>query len=163
MAISVITITDEREELVDFSDPYFFGKVDVLIRKDNISEFAGIHTKEELIAKKRLGTQMGTLMVAFLKSISEDNEIFTQRTWDELINSLLNGDVDAVVINRTGARSYMKQHENLATLPHIELYSTDYGVAVKKGNTSLFRHINKTLEKLKKSGQYDELVEEYLN
>ncbi len=162
MAISVITIRDDRKERVNFSDPYFSDEVAVLVRKDD-DTFEGIDTKEELGAKKRIGTQGNTLTEILAVDIAGDNPVSLVRTWDEAVNELILNRVDAVIINGAGARNYVKKYNSLSILPGIEITSTDYGIIMKKGKNKILNDVNKTLEKLKDSGEYDWLVEAYIN
>lgn len=161
MAISVITIRDDRKKIVDFSEPYYSDAISVLVRKDDLS-FEDIHTKEELSLNKKIGTQAHTLTADLLSEMVGD-DAFLFRTWDEAVSELLRGRVDAIIMNGAGARNYASKNDKLTTLSHIKLESIDYGVAVKKGNAKLLNSINKTLDSLHKSGEYDKLVEEYMN
>ena len=61
IAIAGITITDEREEIVDFSDPYYDSGLRILVRKDNDQ----IKKLDDLEGKK-VGTKIGSTSYDFL-------------------------------------------------------------------------------------------------
>ncbi len=161
MAISVITVTEDRKKIVDFSEPYLADAAVLLIRKDDTG-FSYVHTKAFLGANKRIGSQTNTITAALALAIADDNPVSLPATWNESITELLNNKVDSVIINGFGARNYMKKHDNLVIHNNITFDNIEYAVAVKKGNTKLLKDINKTLEKLKNSGEYDKLLDEYI-
>ncbi len=161
MAISLLAITDERKNIVDFSDVYFSDDTIVLVKKSDIEAFEGIDTKEGLRDKK-LSTLSGTLLEEYALEIASDNEPLIFNMLDLSVEALLEGEVDGVIITTLGARGYMSKYSELMILPNIEINSTKCGVAVKKGNNRLLKEVNRIMKKLINSGEYANLVQKYM-
>ncbi len=159
MAISGMTITEERRKNVDFSDQYYEASQVVLIRKDDES-FANIKTKEELGAQKSLGAQFGTTGSELAGEISQN--VVELKSCELVVMELMNKKVDAVIIDKEPAKAFMSKNENLVILP-INFDAEYYGIAVKKGNEKLLSVINDTINELVASGEYKRLVEEHIN
>lgn len=162
MAICGITITDERKTALDFSIPYYEASLVVLINKDDTS-FSQIRTKEELGRTKKLAAASLTTSFLAAKEIAGQENIVEFKSWNNVIDELLNKKVDAVIIDRGAARAFSTKHDRLSILSHIEFDSEYYGIAVDKGNSELIDSINATISRLINSGQYSRLVEEYIN
>ncbi len=162
MAVSVMSITDERKKLIDFSDSYYSVPQILMIRSDDES-FDDITTKEEVGQTKSLGTLAGTTGVASATQIAGDNHVLEFNSWPLAFSELLNKNVDALVVDGSIAKSFLSRYQGQLRIVPIEIASEDYAIAVKKGNTKLLNSINSTISKLKSSGQYDKLVETYVD
>ncbi len=160
MAISVITVTEERKKLVDFSKPYFSDPQLVIVRDDDYS-FDEATIDSSVWQTKILSSRGGTTGVLTAEELSGGNAVISGNTWDTLIRELLSKRVDAVVMDGMIANSVILEYNGIKILP-LELNVQNYGVAVKKGNTKLLNSINKTIDNLKASGEYNRLVEEYI-
>ncbi len=162
MAISVISITEERKNIIDFSESYYTVPQIIMIRADDES-FDEIFTKEELGKNKKLGSLIGTTGVTSALEIAGDNPVLEFNSWPSAFSELLNKKVDALVVDGSIAKSFLSRYEGQLRIIPIEIASEDYAVAVKKGNTKLLNSINTTINKIKSSGQYDKLVENYID
>ncbi len=156
MAVSSITITDERKKTILFSDPYYLAGQIVTVRKDNDS----ITSKDDL-AGKTIGGQIGTT------GIIEANKIpgAKVKTFDEVgfaFQDLMNGQLDAVMADYPVAKGYvLKNKDALKTVGPI---FTDeyYGIAICKKNAHLVPKINAALKELKDEGFLDTLDKKWV-
>ena len=154
--ISAATITAERAETVNFSDPYFDAGQAITVRADETE----IETPEDL-AGKRVGVQLGTTGDIWL---TEETEAEVVR-YDEntlAFQALANGDVDAAVADNTTAIELVKANPemNLKFLPTV--YTKEqYGIAVNMDRADLLAAINAGLAAVKESGKYDEIYAKY--
>jgi polar amino acid transport system substrate-binding protein len=150
---SSVSITDERKQTMDFTDPYFEVKQGVVTAKD-----AGIKSVEDLKGKT-IASQMGTTGYFVCKKI----EGATAKSYDEIglaVEDLYNGRLDAVIADDSVASNYALQHEQYSqklTLAFlIAPEKPEYlGFAVNKGNKEIADLINKGLAAIKASGEYD--------
>ncbi len=160
IGMSTLTITPERLALVDFSIPYYETSQAILIRKDDTS-FENIKTPEQIGESKLLSSRRETTCLDLAKEISTRYPPIEAKNWETNIEFLLSESVDAVVIDKKTALAFISIYDNLDILD-MEFETEYYGVAVQKGNKKLLDSINRTIERLKASGEYDKLVEEYI-
>lgn len=154
--IAGMTITDEREKSVDFSQPYYEATQAVIIRKDN----GAIKSKADLDGKK-ISVQLGTTGNEVAKDFTADSNIVAFNTGFEAVMELKNGKVDLMIIDEQPAQNFIKQNPELTILP-MDFDAEYYGIAVKTGNSKLLDIINKTLEEIQTDGTYDKLISEYM-
>jgi polar amino acid transport system substrate-binding protein len=153
--ISSVTITEERQEKYDFSDPYINAGQIVVTQIDS-----GI-TGPDSLAGYTVGAQIGTTG-AF--AISEMDDV-TLSEYDEVglaFEDLVAGRIDAVVCDTPVAANYaLQQDEYKAQLEIVGEPFTDeqYGVVVQKGDAETLAMINEGLDAVQDKG----LVEEFEN
>ena len=74
---------------------------------------------------------------------------------------LVNGRLDAVVIDLAPANAYVEKNPGLKTIEDPTFETEEYAIAVKKGNTELLETINTVLQRLKDDGSIERFAEEY--
>lgn len=144
MVVSTYTITEEREERVDFAGPYFVAHQDLLIRRND----------EELTGPDRLH---GRTLCAAADTTSADNvleeyhgdiALVQPDTFSECVERLMAGDVDAVTTDDVILAGFAALPEYRGTLRVIGKGFSDepYGVAVAEGSPQLVDLINQALQ-----------------
>jgi polar amino acid transport system substrate-binding protein len=151
---AAMTITEEKAEQVDFSQPYFQSKQVMIVREDTND----IITSEDLVGRK-IGVQLGTTGDLFASDIEEA----TVEQFDKValaVMDLANGKIDVVIVDEEPAKNILNNQSGLKIVeaPFIE---ESYGIVVKKGNTELKDAINEVLEEMKNDGTYEELYTKY--
>lgn len=149
-----MSVDEERKKNVDFSSGYYEASQVIITMKDN-TEIKG---SEELI-NKRIGVQLGTTGDKEAQNI-EGAEVIQFNAAFAAIMDLQNGKVDAVVLDSEPAKNFASQNDQIQILP-VELTQEEYAIAARKGSQELVDEINKVLEEMKSSGEYDELVKQY--
>jgi len=156
IAISAMTITDERKEKMLFSDPYFEAGQLVTIRKDN-TDIAG---KADL-GGKVVGAQIGTTGSFEVEKIAGA----VLKTYDDVglaYQDLMNGQIDAVIADNPLAWDYEdKNHNKLKTVGEV-FTSENYGIAICKNKEDLQVKINSGLRAIKAEGLIDTLINKWL-
>ena len=156
VAISGMTITEERKKAVDFSDPYYTSGLIVLVNKDNTT----IKSIADLKGKK-IGVQIGTTGEKKGRSV-EGAKVTAFNANTEAIMELKNRGVDAVINDAPVVGYYLAQGgDKVAKTVGDVMEAEQYGIAVKKGNKQLVTDINKALAELKKNGEYDKLYKKW--
>lgn len=152
---SAATITDERKQTVNFSDPYFLAGQGLAVKHG--SPIAGIADVEG----KRVGVQLGTTGDIWL---SENTTAEVVR-FDEItlaMQALANGDIDAVFNDAPVSADIIKANPELGLMMLPEVYtSEEYGIAVNKDRTAVLEAINRGLAAVKASGEYDTIYEKW--
>src|SRR5690554_38830 len=130
IAIAGITITDERKQIVDFSDPYYDSGLRILVREgDSIEELSDLEGK-------RIGTKIGSTSYDFLTKNLEDNDGVTPYPGSsDMYMALMSGAVDAVFYDAPNV-GYFASTRGAGKVKTVgPLYEgQQYGIALKKGS-----------------------------
>ncbi len=155
-AISAMTITDERKEVMLFSNPYFEAGQLVTVQYDNTD----IKSKEDL-GGKTVGAQIGTTGSFEIDKIAGA----TLKTYDDIglaMQDLMNGQIDAVISDNPLAMGYANANPDKLKTVGAVFTSEYYGIAVCKDQPELLERINEGLAKVKAEGLIDELILKWL-
>ena len=127
--------------------------VDVAVINGNYAIDAGLKVSEALAIESAEGeaTQAYGNIIA-VKEGNEDNAA---------VQALVNGQVDAVVIDNAPAQEYVKANPGLKILD-TEFTNEDYAIGVAKGNTALLDAINGALAELTADGTLQAIVDKYI-
>jgi polar amino acid transport system substrate-binding protein len=156
---SSITITEERKQTMDFTDPYF-DAVQLIAVKDGskVAKFADLK-------KLKVGVQTGTTGdEAVTKLLGKANTNIKRFESTPLaLKELEAGGVDAVVADNGVVIHYVANNPGgkFKTVSDKEFVPEQYGIAVKKGNTELLAKLNKGLADIKADGTYDRIYAQY--
>jgi polar amino acid transport system substrate-binding protein len=158
VAADGISITEERKEVVDFSDPYMVIEQKFMVRTDE-SRFG---SKDDFIAGDyRLGTQVGTSNYELaVKLLDGDSRIDAYDQFGVAVQALINGDVDAVIIDDTAGQGYKGANQDAVRLLPESLQSDPLGFIFEKGS-DLVAPVNATLKDMKEDGTLDELAKKW--
>lgn len=158
---SSVSITDERKENNDFTDGYFEINQSLLVRKGEESAIKDLGDLDG----KTVGVQSETTGAAYAEERADDNgyEVKEFTGADELFTALKAKQVDAVLqdfpINSYNAET---SGDTAIAIVFEEDEKEEYGFVVKKGNEELVDALNEALDALRESGEYDDILEEYL-
>ena len=154
--ISAATITAEREEMVDFSDPYFNAGQRIAVRAGEM----GIKGPADLGGKK-VGVQLGTTGDIWLTD-ETDAEVVRYDENTLAFQALANGDVDAAVADGPTVVDIIEANPEMNLTVLEGVYTEEqYGIAVNPDRQDLLAAINAGLAALKASGKYDEINDKY--
>ena len=157
--IAGMSITDDRKEKFDFSEPYFDSGVVMGVKADNET----VKSYEDLAGQK-VAVKIGTEGQAFAEKI-KDQYGFTTVTFDDS-NAMymdVNAGTSIACFEDYPVMGYaITQGVGLKMVTEKEQGSS-YGFAVNKGeNTELLEMFNAGLANLKESGKYDEILATYI-
>lgn len=159
LIISSMTITEEREKIVDFSDPYTNSQLMMLVYKDSPVLSPDDLNNENVIIAAKSGT-IGALWAAAnapkAKVLNIDEEA-------SAVLEVSQGKADVFIYDPL---SIIRHHENyvdttravLEPLPNTK----GWGIAMRKGEDALKEKINAFIKQAKTDGTYDEIREKYL-
>jgi ABC-type amino acid transport substrate-binding protein len=154
-----ITITEERAEQVDFSDPYLVSQQFMLVRADE-ERFA---TPEEFAADEELliGSQVGTtnFYVAVYDILDGDEanpRIKLFENFGAAVQALIAGDVDLVLMDAASSRGYIGANPDRLKLVGDPLGSEEFGFIFTPGS-DLVAPFNAAIETMKKDSFLEHL------
>ena len=159
MLASSITITAERKQTMDFTDPYF-DAVQLMAVKENskIAKFADLK-------KLKVGVQTGTTgdeaVTKLLGKTSTNVKRFESTPL--ALKELESGGVDAVVADNGVVIHYVANNPGgkFKTVSDKDFVPEQYGFAVKKGNAELVAKMNQGIAAIRADGTYDTIYKKY--
>ena len=159
LLVSAITITPERKQTLDFSEPYFDAQQLIAVRSDSKI------TKFEDLKHLKVGVQNGTTgdeVITKLQGKSTPNVKRFEST-PLALKEMESGGVDAVVADNGVVVHYVNNNPDskFKTLTDSSFASEQYGIAVKKGNAELLEKINKGVAGIKADGTYNQIYAKY--
>lgn len=110
---------------------------------------------------KKIGVQLGTTGDLYTTDDFGDENIERYNKGFEAVQALLQGKIDAVVIDDQPAQTYVKENKGLKIL-EAAYAEEDYAMCLKKDNTDLLKQINTAIADLKKDGTFDQIVNYYI-
>ena len=156
---SSITITDERKQTMDFSDPYFDAQQLIAVKESSkVAKFADLK-------KLKVGVQTGTTGDEVVTKQQGKNSTNIKRfeSTPLALKELEAGGVDAVVADNGVVINYVTNNPGakFKTVSDKAFAPEQYGFAVKKGNAELLEKLNKGLADIKADGSYDKIYAKY--
>jgi len=157
IVIAGLTPTEKRKKVVDFSEVYYQAIQNMLIRVEDTEKITCIAD----LRGKKVGTQKGSIQEDIARSKISGAEFIEKETINELITYLKNGNIDAIIVEKPVAESYVLRNKSLINIEcKAEEDVLGSAIAVKKGNSALLNKINEILQDLKKDHKIIEFVEE---
>lgn len=162
VCLAGMTVTEERKQSVNFSDSYATGVQVIIVREDST-----VTSFDDLVGGKKIGVQESTTGDIYASSSIEDGGVgdeFVERysKGTEAVQALLQGKIDAVIIDSEPAKSFVAANEGLKIL-ESEYVVEDYAIAISKENPELLEKVNKALAELKADGTLDAIVARYIS
>ena len=155
MVMAGVTVTDERQNVMDFTDSYATGIQSIIVKED--SDIASVDD----LAGKKIGTQRGTTGYLYCSDDFGDENVVAYDNGLTAVQMLNNGQVDCVVIDNAPAKEFIAANpgRKLLDTAYVE---ESYAIGVGKGNTELKDAINTALEELKADGTLQAIVDKYI-
>ena len=160
VAVSDLNITDERKEVILFSDSYMTSETAVIMKSDRIASSGKIDSLDD-IDGKNVGYAEGSAYLDKIKSRFPNSQTYPYMSYAELIQALQNGRIDAYITDEPMAKFQMKETTGIKTID--EMITTDrYGFILNKNNTELCDEINKVLAEFRDNGTLDRLKKKWV-
>ena len=150
-----LTITEDRLKNINFSTPYATAAQVIIV-----PEGSDIKSPDDLAGKK-VGVQLGTTGDIYADDI-EDATVERYNKGYEAVQALLQGKIDAVMIDNEPAKVYVEQNPERVIVDEAFTYE-EYAIAISKNNDELLAEVNDAIAKLKASGKLDEIVNKYIS
>lgn len=159
MAMSGITITDERAKVVSFSQPYYRSAQVFIVRAGNPGKFAWPAD----VKGKVIGVQANTTGQFVANDLLKPKGA-TLKVYDDFAAGLADvraGRVAALIGDAPTVTDLKKRLPGQFEQAGKDLAAEDYGMVFKKGS-DLAAAANKTLARLKASGEYQKLLNRWI-
>jgi ABC-type amino acid transport substrate-binding protein len=157
-AISAMTITEDREEQIDFSDPYFNADQSLLVPSDS-----NIRSTDDL-SDATVGVQLGTMGAAQADEFQSEGTVGEVRTFDTIEDAfaaLKDGQVDAVINNLPVSQDRADQSDGRLKVVETIPTGEQYGIAFPK-DSELVDPVNEALAEIKDDGTYEKIYKKWI-
>jgi polar amino acid transport system substrate-binding protein len=155
IAASAMTITEERAQNLNFSEPYYDSLQSLIVLADS-----DITTLED-VTGQQLGVQRGTTGADYAaENAPEGTEIVDFDSGPDLFTAMQAGQI---VAGLQDLPVNVEQVNNDDSFQIVEEYDTgeQYGFAASQGNDSLIDAVNAQLAEMRDDGTYEEIYERY--
>ncbi len=158
MVADGVTITPERDEIVDFSIPYMVIAQYIVVRADETE----IVDEASLVASDAIvGTQIGTTNEAKAIELVGEDRVQSFDTFDLPIQALIAGDVDAVIMDQEAAQGFVEQNpDKIKILPEPVTGAEELGFVFPPGS-DLIEPVNYAIKVLQENGTLDQLYQKW--
>jgi polar amino acid transport system substrate-binding protein len=163
MIMGSLSITEAREEKVDFSIPYF--KPDAVVVGTKREKF---EPTPEGLKGRLLGVQTATTHAAYAEKYFGGSKVKQYQTQDEINQDLVSGRIDATQADAPAMTDFIKSKEGQACCEikgkvayDAAILGRGVGVAVRKGDDKLRERINSAIKATRASGEYQKLSMKY--
>lgn len=157
IAIAGTTITEERAQVVDFSDPYYDSGLQIIVRANN----EDISSLEDLQGLT-IGTKIGSTSYDFLQQeLGEGADITPYPGTADMYMALLGRNVDAVLYDAPNVAYFSQTRGEGRTKVVGPLYEgQQYGIVFHKGSEWV-EPTNEALATMREDGTYDEIYKKW--
>ena len=153
-----ITITEDRDEIVDFSIGYVAIEQKLLARlgEDRFTDIDSFVADESLVS----GTQTGTTNYESAIKYLPVERVQAFETFPFAVQSLIAGDIDAVFIDEVAGQGYLGDNADVLELVGPSMSSDFLGFAFPNGS-DLVDPVNQALRAMAADGFLDEINGKY--
>jgi polar amino acid transport system substrate-binding protein len=153
------TITDERLQTVDFSDPYYNARQSLTV---NTAKTPDITTTDDLKSGDIVGVQKGTTGLQWAKDNLEPNgiQIKSYTEAPDAFTDLEAGQITGVINDEPSSESEVENRPDLKVVQPIDT-GEHYGIAVAKNRNDILDAINTALQAIIADGTYKTIFEKY--
>jgi putative glutamine transport system substrate-binding protein len=156
LVIATFTITEERKQSYNFSDPYFTDGVALMVKKDSgITDLKGL-------ADKTIGVAQSATSKKAIQEAADKLGIKVKflefGTYPEIKTALDSGRINCFSVDGAILYGYL---DDTTVILNDRFTPQEYGVASKKANAGLAKVVNDTINDMKKSGELDKLMQKW--
>jgi polar amino acid transport system substrate-binding protein len=154
-----LTITEERKQEIEFSDPYLENRQIIIVREDS-----DIDTKADL-AGTAVGVQLGSsgedALNADEETVKTLKDVTKYSNYTEALLDLKAGRVEAVVIDEVVGRYYIAKRPGEYKVAKDDFGDEEYGIGFRKGDIAFKDAVNKALNEMKEDGTTAKISEKW--
>ncbi|WP_028663201.1 transporter substrate-binding domain-containing protein [Saccharomonospora halophila] len=156
VAAAAMTITEEREKVMDFSDGYFDANQALLVGTDSdVAELSDLEGKV-------LGMQLGTTGEKYARE-HKDEHGYELRQFEDLAllqTAVQTGQVAAAINDNSVLLDFANKNDDVQVTTEFET-GEEYGIAVREGDAAMLSKVNEVLKAAKADGRYDAIYEKW--
>ena len=148
--IAGMSITDERDEVIDFSDPY---------TQPDPSAYLAIGEVD--LTSAVIAAQSGTIQASHIASM-EGATLVEFATPEETIAAVKNGEADAVLADKAFLEPIAEAEADLSLIGEDVLLGGGIGLGIRESDGELREKFNAAIQSMKDDGSLNKLIEKHL-
>ena len=156
LILSTMTINAERDEEIDFSEPYFIARGRILVKETN-NEINGVDD----LAGKEVCTVLGSTYEETLKKQAPRAERRLVDTYSECLELVQNGAVDAESTDDVILTGHIIQDDSLKLVGE-PLTTEPYGAGIKEGDREFKEFVDGSIQKFKDDGRWARTYQKWI-
>jgi polar amino acid transport system substrate-binding protein len=157
VVVAASTILPDREQTVDFSDPYYLTPQSLLV----VEGETDIRTVDDL-AGKTVGAQDGTTGEFYANDNTDASDVRGYPEGPDAINALRSGQVDAVLIDYAVGQDAVEKAGGVEIAQKV-VTNELYGFAFAEDNDALREQVNQALAQIKEDGTFAKIYDKYFH
>lgn len=158
LIISSMTRTEERAQVIDFSDPYVSNGLCMLVGKN--SEYQNIDDLQESTAK--VAVKLGTTGHLYAQAELEGVDLVVLDEASMCALEVVQGKSDAFIYDQISIYRFFKEHPNKTSALLQPIRQEEWAIGIKKGNDALRNQVNKFLKSYRAEKKFEELADRYM-
>ncbi len=155
MVMAGVTVTEERQLVMNFSDSYSTGVQVVIVPE-------GSDVTIDNLGEKMIGTQRATTGYIYASGDYGEDHVTAYDNGASAVQALMNGQVDCVIIDSAPAQEFVAANAGL-TILDTEYITEHYAIGMNKDNTALLDAVNAALAELTADGTVQAIVDKYIS
>jgi ABC-type amino acid transport substrate-binding protein len=155
LILSTMTINQERDLEIEFSEPYYIARGRILVPGD--SDIQGL----EDLAGKRVCTALGSTYEETIREEAPDADLRLVDTYSECLELLQNGAIDAISTDDVILTGMIIQDDTLKMVGD-ELTVEPYGAGIKEGEKEFQQFVSDTFAAAEEDGRWEDLYQEWV-
>ncbi len=153
--IATMTITPEREEVVDFTDSYFDAGQSLLVPKDSEIEHVDDLTSEHTIIAVK-----GSTSAQNIRELKPEVNIVELENYSEGFIALQSGQGDALTTDNAILMGMAADNDDYRLIGE-NFTEEPYGIAISPDQPEFLALVNEALDTIKENGVYDEIYNKW--
>ncbi|HPD88660.1 MAG TPA: transporter substrate-binding domain-containing protein [Oscillospiraceae bacterium] len=159
MGIAAFTKTDERAEVIDFTNLYQQDEQLLIVKAGN----EDVYTTVESLAGLQVGAQKGTVQSQLIQSALPDSILFELDKYPSLALEVANGNIAGLVVDGAVGEALVASNDQLAVAnfafdPAVAQFGK--AIVIQKGNEDLVAATNEVIDKVIADGSFATAYEE---
>jgi glutamate transport system substrate-binding protein len=147
LVLSTMTINKERDQEIDFSEPYYIARGRILVPQDSdIQDLADLRGNS-------VCTALGSTYEETLKKQAPKADLKLVDSYSECLELVQNGAVDAVSTDDVILTGMIIQDDSLKLVEAKPLTTEPYGAGIKEGDREFKKFVDGVISEYKSNGQ----------
>lgn len=159
VVIAGLPETEERAEVVDFSNVYVNDEQTIIVRAEDADKYKSLEDFKD----KKVDVEMGASSETVAKDEMKDAKINSLSLIADCFMELSQGKCDAVVTGMVVGKQYVVNNDAYVELTDIKFENKDKPtqVCIQKGDEAFLQFINDVIKENQDNGNFDKWIDEY--